>query len=142
MTSGGENMDKLMFGKLLGEIYRSQKRQGFSPVSDAVIFGLLNGFEHVIDEEIEKIGYITTEEFNAVGDILNEYFIDNEKLENLKGYYDIEPELERRGISRWKAIQILTLYKASRRFENVIEKFNSHFSPSECKRFEISDWDR
>lgn len=135
-------MDKLMFGKLLGEIYRIQNREGYSPVSESTIFGLLNGFEHVINEEIERMGHVTTEEFNRVGDILNEYFIDEEKLSNLSGYYDIEPKLNSYGIPRWKAIQIITFFKAIGQFEDVIEKFNSSASPTECKRFEISDWDK
>ncbi|AYV67098.1 hypothetical protein C2I06_09540 [Niallia circulans] len=135
-------MDKVMFGKLLGEVYRSQNREGYAPVKESTIFGLLNGFEHVIDEEIERIGFVSKEEFTIVGDILNEYFLDDEKLKNLEGYYDIEPELDRQGISRAQAIQILTYYKANGQFGNVIEKFNSQHSPTECKRFEIADYDK
>ncbi|WP_226619859.1 hypothetical protein [Cytobacillus firmus] len=134
-------MDKILFGKLIGETYRIQNREGYCSVSEATIYGLLNGFEYVIDEEIKKIGYISTEEMQIVGDVLNEYFIDEDKLNSLSGYYEIEPKLDKHGISRWKAISIITYYKANNQFTNVIEKFNTSGSPVECKNFEIPDYE-
>lgn len=134
--------NKIMFGKLLGEIYRIQNRQGHCPVSESVIYGLLHGFETVIDQEIERVGYISKEDLRAVEDILNEYHVDDEKLQELTGFYDIESQLEERGISRSKAMEIFTYLKADRRFNHVIEKFNSSNSPVECKTFELDDWDK
>ena len=135
-------MDKVLFGKLLGEIYRTQNREGYCSVSEATIFGLLNGFEYVIDEEIKNIGYITTEELQIVADILDEYFLDEEKLNKLSGYYEIESKLNAHNISRTKAISIITYYKANNQFNDVIEKFNSSASPGECKHFEIPNYEK
>ena len=134
--------DKLLFGKILGEIYRIQNRNGYCGVGESVIYGLLNGFESVIDEEIERIGHITKSEIRTVIDILDEYHKDEEKFKELTGFYDIEDKLDENGITRWKAIQILTYLKANRQFVDVIAKFNSSNSPVECKRFEIDEWDK
>ena len=135
-------MDKLMFGKLLGEIYRIQNHQGNCYVDESVIYGLLHGFESTINEEIESIGYTSIEEVRAVMDILDEYHKDNDKLSGLKGYYDIEHKLKQVGIERYKAVEILTYLKANRQYEHVIEKFNSSNSPVECKTFELNEWDK
>ena len=138
-------MDKntLANAKLLGELYRTQKRIDPStcPVSDDVIYGLLNGIERVIEDEF-NVSLISKEDEEIVVSILNEYFVDAEKLNQLKGYYDIEHRLENQGIERWKAIKIITLLQAEDRFTNVIAKLNSSHSPVECKTFKIPDWNK
>jgi hypothetical protein len=134
-------MDKFLFGKILGEIYRIQRRMDACPVKESTVYGLLNGFESVIDDEISSIGFVSKEDVSAVADVLDEYFLDEKKLEKLKGYYDIEPALERRGISRSKAMIILTYFKLNGQYTNVIEKFNSQHSPVECKTFEPHWWE-
>lgn len=135
-------MEKILFGKLLGEIYRIQNRNGYSPVSEARIYGLLNGFEGVINEEIDDIGIVTEEEVIKVMDILDTYHLDLDELENLSGYYDIESDLNKENISRSKAIKILTYLNANGQYDHVIKKFNSSNSPVECKTFELNDWDK
>lgn len=135
-------MDKLMFGKILGEIYRIQKKMDACPVKDSTVYGLLKGIESVIDQEIASIGYISNDDISAVADILNEYHLNQDKLDKLEGYYDIEPALEKHGIDRSKAITILTYFKLNGQFNHVIEKFNSQHSPVECKRFEPSWWEQ
>lgn len=104
-----ENKDnKILLAKILGEIYRLQKHSQNipCPASDARIYGLLNGFERIVDEEIERIGFVSNKELSTVEKILDEYFINEEKLKQFKGYYDIERELEVNQIDRAKAITI------------------------------------
>lgn len=134
---------KRLLGKMLGEIYRVQTRSQNIPcsASEAHIFGLLNGFERALEDELERIGFISEEKLKAVEDILDDYFVSNEKLTALKGFYDIEPRLEECGIKRGEAIQILRYLYADDRFVQVIDKFNSNSSPVECKTFRLSDWD-
>lgn len=130
---------KLALAKILGETYRLQKRVNpeMVQVSDQTIFGLLNGFESVIESELSVTQTITEDDLNAVADILNPYHIDREKPFN--GYYDIENQLEERGIGRMKAINILTFFKANGQFEDVINRMDTAGSPGECRRFNISE---
>ncbi|WP_157800946.1 hypothetical protein [Bacillus solitudinis] len=141
---GGIYMDKYLFGKLLGETYRIQKRLNDCPpgVGDDVIYGLVNGIETVVDSQISGLSKVENWEVDVVEGVLNEIFIDPDKTEAFSGYYDIEPELGKRGVSRGKAIVILTLLKAQGRFTNLIVKMDSPKSPVECKRFELSNWDK
>ncbi len=135
---------KLLLGKILGEIYRIENRSGDKiacPAREAHIYGLLNGFERSIEEELKGIGFISEAKLQAVEDILNEYFVDQEKLKAFKGYYDIERRLEGLGIGRGEAITILTYLYADGRFVKVIDKMDSPDSPVECKKFELSEWD-
>ncbi|MED4124139.1 hypothetical protein P4641_09130 [Halalkalibacterium halodurans] len=137
-------MEKFLFGKLLGEMYRIQKRlpESSVAVSNHVIYGLLNGIERIVDDQISSIGYVSKGEEDIVVNVLNEYHIDAEKLEGFNGYYDIERKLESQGITRSQAIKIITLLKAEGRFTNVIDKMDSSGSPSECRTFELRDWDQ
>lgn len=136
--------NKLVFAKILGEIYRTQKRidKNLCNVSDARIYGLLNGVQRVVNEELENMNFVSENHERFMVGVLNEYFTDPNKLQNLKGYYDIEDELESVGIDRSTAITILTLLQEEGRFTNVIAKFNSSGSPVECKTFEIEDYEK
>ncbi len=75
-------------------------------------------------------------------DVLEPIWADEEKLKNFRGFYDIERELEQRGVHRSDAIAILRYLKANHQFTDVIEKMDSSHSPSECRRFELTEWDR
>ena len=98
--------------------------------------------EPVIDRQLSEVGWITDDEITAVADVLQPYFDDEEKLNGLKGYYQIEFALRYAGIPREKAIAILTYFKANEQYTDVIKKLNSDASPIECKRFDIPDWNK
>lgn len=134
---------KLFLGKILGELYRIERANESiaCPASSAQIYALLNGFEHAIDHELEMIGHISHEKLKAVMDILDPIWMDRQKLDNFKGFYDIEKELEEKGVDRVAAIAILTYLKANNQFTEVIDKMDSSDSPTECRTFELSDWD-
>jgi hypothetical protein len=138
------DQNKLIFAKILGELYRIQKRlpDNPCPVSDYVIYGLLNGVERIIEEELGDLSFVSQDEESIVINILNEYFTDQKKLDQFNGYYDIEHKLEEHGITRSKAIKILTLLQAEGRFTNVISKMDSSGSPTECRTFKIPDWNK
>ena len=139
-----EKESKLFFGKILGELYRIQNNsEGIAcPAEPAQIFGLLNGFENVIEEEIERIGFVSNEEMKIVSNVLNEYWIDLEKRKNFKGFYDIENKLKDLGVDRYKAIPILTYFKANHQFLELIEKMDSENSPSECRNFNLDEFEK
>jgi len=132
--------EKLLFGRMLGEMYRIQKKLGMQ-VSDARIYGLLNGVEEAIDEEIEKIGYVSNRDISAVCDVLDEYYQDWDKVSKLDGFYEVEDKLRNKGIGRSKAIRILKYLYASNRYNDLIDKFDSPKSPVEAKKFKLKEYD-
>lgn len=135
--------NKLLLGKMLGEIYRIQSNTDIPcGASKGKIFGLLNGFENVIDEEIEAIGYITKKQLNATIKILNPIYDDPIKLSEFKGFYDIEDKLAAVGVDRSDAIRILMYLYADNKFTAIINKMNSSGSPVECCTFDLSEWDK
>lgn len=141
MKSSEEKKQKMLLGKLLGEVYRLQNVLGGieNGADEAKVFALLNGFESVIDEEIVS-EMITNEDIENTMKIFDLYWNDTEKLKEFKGFYDIEYDLKEKGINRGKAIRIFTYLKANNQYIDIIEKMDSGHSPIECKRFEISKW--
>jgi len=139
-----EKQTKLFLGKILGEIYRIEKRnsQISCPASVGRIYGLLNGFEDAIDQELESIGYISSAQVEHTCDILDAIYTNPVKMKGFKGFYDIERLLNEVGVDRGNALQILTYLYADGRFVELIDKMNTSDSPSECKTFKISEWDK
>jgi hypothetical protein len=132
---------KFLLGKLLGEIYRVERKLEMdTDVSDETIHGLLNGIESYIDAETPSpIGKDKVEKLTQV---LNEYFTDAQKLNGLKGYYDIEKRLEELGyqVDRMDAYEIIRNLKAQGKFERVIQKFDSLDSPEELRTFKMDNF--
>jgi len=125
---------KLFLGKILGEVYRMQKRAEVPvPVADDTLYGLLNGFEFVIDEMLADLGHVTHEQLSAMEEVLDRYYKDPVALANLKGFYDIEDELKQRGISRGKAITLIKYFRAGEHFTAVLDKFDTSNSPGEVR---------
>lgn len=133
---------KIFLGKILGEIYRIQNHINPSvfSVSKATIYGLLNGLEEEIDRHFDG-GLISNEKINHTVNILSKYFDDPEKEASFKGFYDIETALKEGGVSRGEACVILRWLKANERFTNIIQKMDSPHSPTECRNFNLEDYD-
>ena len=62
------------------------------------------------------------------------------KLNNFKGFYDIEEYLVCRWVDRTDAIHVLTYFKVNDQFLEIIEKMDTSYSPSECRLFEFNQW--
>jgi hypothetical protein len=131
-------MDKqmILMGKILGEVYRLQKN--LSPnhckVGDGTIYGLLNGFEDTINDELTHIGFISETQMKVVHDVLAPYFRNDREL---KGFYDIEYLLQENGVSRTDFIKIATKLTLENRYTELFKKFNTDSSPAECLTFNI-----
>lgn len=134
---------KRLLGKILGEVFRLQKSSENISCSanDAQIYGLLHGFEGSIDEIIDQVGFISKEKVQTVMDILDPIWSDKSKLDEFKGFYDIERELQLNGVDRPEAYRILKYLKANGQYSTVIDKMDSSGSPVECRTFELTEWD-
>lgn len=131
----------IILGKILGEIYRIQMKLGILSVDKANLYALLNGFESAIKEELGRIGFISKEQEDHVIDVLSLIWEDQKKIENFNGFYDIEHQLEQGGVDRSTAIAVLKRLYANGQFTDLIAKMDSPGSPSECRRFDLSEWD-
>lgn len=131
--------EKIAWGKQMAGIYTLKKEinsdNKFECVSDGVIYALENGVIPVIDELLSTPEIIEKRDLDAVYEILD--FYNEEELENLKGYYDIEKELERSNIDRSKAIVIFTYLYNAGMYTKQIDKFDSSHSPTECRSFHL-----
>ena len=132
---------KQLLMRTLGEVYRIQQRMQISvPVSDGVVYGLLNGVENAADS-ILTTDPVTAKESEDAEKFLDEIYRDKAKMAKFEGFYDIERELQGMGIDRGKAIVLLTYLHNSGRFCELTEKMNSSHSPTECKDFELSEFE-
>jgi hypothetical protein len=131
----------ILLGKLLAETYRIQRKLGIPSVDDAKIYALLNGFESAIDDELQRIGFVSKEQETHVMDVLNPIWEDPDKLASFKGFYDIENELKAGGVDRTTAIAVLKYLNAHGQFTDVIAKMDTSGSPSECRTFNLDKWD-
>lgn len=128
---------KIMLGRILGEIFRTQKRiePTMCNVNDARIYGLLNGIESVINEFTNQ-NLITNDDEYLLSTALQPYF---ENPNEFKGYYRIERDLAGRDqeINRGTAITLLKYYKAIGSFSppiEIIEKKIPGENPIELER--------
>jgi len=128
---------KTMLGKLLGEIFRIQKRTGVQTYSDGTIYGLLNGIEPAIDEVIAEVGFVPAALVDRAAKILQPIFDDPAKLAAFKGFYDIEHDLQDAGIDRGTAIRIFQYFHGSGMYLDVLAKMDSTGSPIECRKFDL-----
>lgn len=127
---------KLWFGKMLGEIYKIQyhSKELYCPVGPETIYGLINGFEGVIEDNIPEYS-ITQEDYENMISVLTPIHQDSEKLNNFEGYYDIEHDLEKLGINRSKAMDLFDFFSLRGAYREIISKMDSSGSPSEMRTF-------
>ena len=140
----GHDVTTRLLARILGQVYRLQDRvDGMtSGVGPAHIYGLLAGIDAAIDRELADVEGVSNAKLDAMADVLEPILQEPEKLEAFKGYYDIEPELEARGITRTEAMQILRYMWADHKFTTVIAKMDSSHSPAECRTFDLGDFEK
>lgn len=127
---------KYMFGRLLGEVYKIQNIVSGSEYNPkSTIYGLINGLEVVIDEELEKAEFVSSDFYKTLSTALNEINEDPKRRNEFKGYYDIENTLGWQHEQRGKASVVLTYMKSTGRFVELINKMDSADSPDEMRDF-------
>lgn len=135
-----EQQTKAFLGKILGEVYRIQRHLEIPNAPDtATVYGLLNGIEAEIDQQLEHVGFVSTAKLDVVEDVLDEFDQSETKMEAFKGFYDIERRLSDAGVSRVDAMRIFRYLKANDRFISIIDKMDSSHSPSELRNSDIRD---
>lgn len=147
MSNNNQIIDKYDVAKILGEIFKLQKRvdPDMCPVTDDTIYGLSNGIEEVIDEAMgyqpitDEKKVVTRYDLINVCDILDEYEYGD--IDSFHGYHIIEKEIEAKGIDRSKALIILTYLQIAGRYARVIDKINSSNSLIEMNKLESNRCD-
>ena len=124
---------KKVLGRIYASLLRIEKHLETKEVSDAEILEFEEGFEYAFDNIIKGLENITGEKVGILSGILNEYHLDQNKLNGFGGYYDIAHEIERSGITRTEAIEILKSFKLRGQFLGVIKKIEEGNSPAEFK---------
>lgn len=102
---------------LLAELLRVQRWAGGDSVSAARIFGLMHGFESVINEEKDSFGISEIVE-NKVEDILDE--LDSETLAFERN--SIKDRLRIEGISESDATRVMELCRLQSRYTDVVDR--------------------
>jgi len=138
-----ENESKVLLGKILGELYRMQRALEVPcSASESRVYGLLNGFEDDISDELQAIGFVSKAQYEHVADVLEPIWDDPSALEKFEGFYDIESDIKSAGIDRSTARKILKHMQADHSFTSLIDKMDSVRSPGECRTFGLDKYDK
>jgi hypothetical protein len=124
--------NKLIFGKILGEIYRLQRKQGICQASEGQIFGLLNGIDEALNTEFENLNLISNSKVSQVCDYLDPYYRGERDLDEIPSFQEMKMDLERIGINHTNLIIILKYLYSNERYTMEIEKLGN---------FKLSDYD-
>lgn len=116
---------KFALGKVIGEIYRSQKANGDVNVSDSHIYGLLNGFEDSVNKEFSTEFTISSAKVETVSQYFYPFYTGERDVAELNSF-NARMDLERQGISESEYHQILKFLKAEGRYEIEIEKLGNY----------------
>lgn len=111
---------------MLGEVYRIQKSIGLSTASEGRIFGLLNGLEESIDEELNTLQEINKEKVDAVRDYLDPYYQKKLPLSELPNQTEVRLELEKARITEGEFTTILKYLKANNMYTLEIDKLGNY----------------
>ena len=134
--------NKILLGKILGEIYHFQKESGVNrKVDDGRVFGLLNGIEACINDELAEIGWVSQEECDKIMGVLNRIYSDKERMESITGYYDIEEEFNELGIKRWQVVRVMKYCQAEGKYFKLLKKMDTQNSPEECREFLVYEFE-
>ena len=145
---GIERENKLLMGRVLGELFRIQRKLDMPcAVGDEEIYGLIAGIEPAIDEVVNPREAVDEALVREVAAALDYFFNDPQRLKEFSGYYDLERQLQQRGFidahgKRGWIIKILDWFAADGRYQALIDKMDSPNSPIECKTFGPNEYEK
>ena len=121
-----DNELKLFLGKLFGEIYKIQKKQGVCDKSETRIFGLLNGFEEEIRSEFEGLNFYSQDKVNAVCDKLHPYYTKEKNINDMPSFLQFRMELEHESrINHTEVIDILKYLYSKNAYQLEIDRLGN-----------------
>ena len=127
---------------LLGEVYRVQRHLKMPcSASTDTIYGLLSGIEPAIDSVLAN-DPVSENDFRAVCKLLFSIDSDPKKKEEFSGFYDLEDALRSAGLDRSKIAHVITYLNAGGKYTELIEKMDSSGSPTECRNFDLTEFDK
>lgn len=115
---------RLVAGKLLGEMYAIQREIGICQVSDGRIYGLINGIEEEIEEEIGGLSLLSKQKVKLVCDELDPYYQEERPMEELNKL-EVRLKVERKGVSEGEFYTILDYLKSKNMYTVEINKMNN-----------------
>lgn len=139
---GEERLRKIenMVEFLIRRVLRLEKKLKCSDVCEGSLYGAINNIDihalGLIDEN-----KISKDKIQTMREILTPIYNDAKRLKQFKGYYDIEHEIEKRGISRGEARVILKYFRGDGNFKELIDKMKGPDSPTEMTSLEVTDND-
>ena len=103
-------------GRLLAEILRLQRWAGGEAVSAARIFGLMHGFESVLEEEQSRV--VSRQTQDAVEDVLEDVEAGKQSVDG----NSIKTRLRQSGVRESDAALVMQLCWLQNRFTDAVEK--------------------
>ncbi len=120
----------ILLGRILGEVYRLQER---SDKDDAQVFGLRNGMEYAIEQELLEIGFVSKSDTQAIEDALDELDKRHRQGSGAADYYSFESGLTSRGIGRSAILVVFEYLLRDSRFADVIHALAEGHAAIEIK---------
>lgn len=120
----------LVLGKIMGELYDIQNRQGVQNVDNGHIYGLKHGFEEALLKEFEGLAVVRQEEVEAVYEYFDSFIQAETETNKLPSFEDMRSHMEKQDIGQDRFITIL-------RYLNASDKIN--VDVNEFGNFELTD---
>ena len=121
---------KQLLGKILGEVYKMHDRRGLHyPASKATIYGLTHGMETIIDDELDRIGWVSSEAMQAIMAIFASISDNPTKLAAFEGYADISDRLAAAKISKETLITVVKYMQADFMYPEMVHRILYEIAP-------------
>lgn len=132
--------ESILLGKILGEIYRLQRNADMPCcASDEDVYGLLNGFENVVEEQL---GRVTKNQFKVFEKLIQKFDVPEDERKEPRGFYAVEKQLAADGVDRATVIKLLRYYKATGHCDHIVQEFDTSNSPGELRNIRVAEYDK
>ncbi|WP_050181674.1 hypothetical protein [Domibacillus robiginosus] len=113
----------LILGKVMGELYDLQSRQGIDKADKGHIYGLKNGFEAALTKEFGDLSVVREEEVEAVYEYFSPFIEAETETDELPSIEEMRARMENKGISQDRFIIILRYLNACDRINVDVNQF-------------------
>ena len=139
-TNYMQKEQKQLFAKIVGEIYKLQTACNMDcDASPATIYGLLNGMEQTINDELEMLGWISENESRLIMAIFAEIYDNNARRRAFKGYDQISAKVKAAGIEKYKVIMIVRQLQMEEIYPEITDRILYEISPAGIEQFELKE---